>query len=202
MAKSDIDRYIDELRGFAGNGENLDLYSLKKELNNLSESSNVFDNFEKESASIDKEALEQIKDLSLLIKIKNLASEIKSKSRINEKLHSLHFSLNLLKNDLAADNTKSIKNALHAFLHDDKTRIDAIIDELNDFKAKLEELKIHHLNLFSKSLDGKLEIEGKYSKHIEQLHSMHKKQKDTLISTVKLFLKLTNKHIINLKRFK
>ena len=202
MGKIDIEKYINELRRFEGNGKELDLYSLKKELTNLNESSKVFDDFEKESMVVDKEVLKQIQDLSLLIKIRNLASEIKKKKQINDKLNSLHFNLNLLKNNLSINNTKSIKNTFHAFLHDDKTKVDVIINELNDFKAKLEEIKMHHLNLFSKSLDGKLEIENKYSKHIEQLHSMHKKQKDALVSAVKLFLKLTKKHIKNLKSFK
>ena len=202
MAKSDVDGYIDELRGFAGTGEDLDLYSLKKELNNLSESSGVFDDFEKETRVVDKKVLAQVQDLSLLIKIKNLASEIKSKSRINEKLHSLHFNLNLLKNNLSINNAKSIKNTFHAFLHDGKTKIDCIINELNDFKAKLNEIKKCHSDLLSKTLDNKLEIENKYDRHVEQIYSIHRKQKDALISIVKLFLKLTKKHIKNLKRFK
>ena len=195
MEKNSIEEYIDELKGISGQGKDLDLYSLKKELIDLDESSNVFENFEEETGIIDKDALNQMQDLSLLIKIKNLASEIKNKKEINDKLHSLHFNLNLLKNNLATDSTKSIKNSLHAFLHDDKTKIDGIINELNDFKAKLEEIKMHHLNLFSKSLDGKLETENKYSKHIEQLHSIHKKQKDAMVSTVKLFLKTAKRHV-------
>ena len=194
-----IEKYIDELRGFSSEGKEIDLYSLKKELINLSQSSGVFENFEKESMVIDKDVLSQIKDLSLLIKIRNLASEIKNKKLINDKLHSLHFSLNILKN---ASNISSIKNALNIFLFNDDLKINSMIDELNDFKAKLDEIKKHHSNLMPKSLDNKLEIENKYDKHIEQLHSIHRRQKNALISTVKLFSKLTKKHITNLKRFK
>ena len=202
MVKIDIDEYIDELRGLADNGKDLDLYSLKKELMHLSESSKVFEDFERESTIVDKEVLAQIRDLGLLIKIKNLASEIKNKNQINEKLHSMHFNLNLLKNDLTTNNIGPIKNALNVFLYNDKTKIENIINEINDFKANLNKIKKYHASLLPKTLDNKLEIENKYSKHIEQLYSIHKRQKYAMISAVKLFLKLTNKHIKNLKRFK
>lgn len=202
MARIDVDNYINELKGFAAEGSEMDIYSLKKELTNLSQSSKVFENFEKESMVIGKEVLNQIQDLSLLIKIRNLASEIKGKGKINEKLHSLHFSLNLLKNNSATNNAKSIKNTLNVFLHDEDTKIDNIINELNDFKTKLDEIKKHHSALLPESLDSKLEIENKYNKHIEQLYLIHKRQKGALVSTIKLFLKLTKKHIKGLKRFK
>lgn len=195
MIRIDIEKYIDELRGFATEEKDIDMYSLKKELLSLSESSKVFEDFEKESMLIDKEMLKQVEDLSLLIKIRSLASEIKDKSRINEKLHSLHFNLNFLKTSLMANNAPSLKNVLDIFLYNDDSKIDTIIDELNDFKIKLDEIKKHYTNLLPKSLDNKLEIENKYNNHIDRLHSIHKRQKGALISTIKLFLKLTKKHI-------
>ncbi|MBI2649873.1 hypothetical protein HYX04_01005 [Candidatus Woesearchaeota archaeon] len=202
MAKTDVDSYIGELRGIVSNEKDSDLYSLKRELNSLSESSKVFEDFEKETMHIDKDLFKQISNLSLLMKIRRLASEIKSKKQITDKLHSLHFSLNLLKNSPMTNDTSSIKNAIDAFLHDEDTKIDNIADELNDFKTKLEEIKKHHSNLLPKGLDNKIKIEAKYNPHIEQLHSIHKKQKNALISTSNLFLKLTKKHIKNLKKFK
>ena len=202
MVKIDINKYIDGLRGIADNGKDLDLYSLKKELIDLSESSEVFEDFEKEASIIGKEVLAQIRDLRLLIKIKNLASEIKNKNQINEKLHSMHFNLNLLKNDLTENSISPVKNAINVFLYNDRIKIEDIINEINDFKAKLNMIKEYHASLLPKSLDNKLEIESKYSKHMEQLYSIHKRQKDALVSAVKLFLKLANNHIKNLKRFK
>ena len=202
MAKAGVEEYIDELMGFESGGKDMDLYSLKKELVDLDESSSVFENFEKETKVIDKDALSQIMDLSLLVKIRNLASEIRNKSKINEKLHSLHFNLNLLKNYPAANNAKSIKNAFNIFLHNDETKIDNIINELNDFKSKLHGAKKVYSKLLPKSLDNKIKIENKYDKHIERLHSIHKRQRNALISTVKLFLKLTKKQIKYLKSFK
>ena len=147
MAKSDIEKYIDELKGLASEPEELDLYSLKKELTNLSESSKVFEDFEKESMVVDKDLLKQIDNLGLLIKIRNLASEIKNKKQINDKLHSLHFNLNLLKNTPLENSIKTIKIAFNTFLYDNETKIDSIINELNDFKTKLDEIKNQHKNL-------------------------------------------------------
>lgn len=197
MVKIDIGNYIDELRGFASEEKELDLYSLKKELIDLNKSSKVFDAFEKETTFIDKNTLKQIQDLSLLMKIRNLALQIKNKKQINDKLHSLHFNLNILKN---AAEIKSVKNAINLFLYNNETKIDTLINELNDFKGKIEEIKKHHSNLLPKSLDNKLEIEHKYNKHIEQLRSIHKRQKNVLISTIKLFLKLTKRCIKSLKK--
>ena len=202
MAKSSIENYIDELRGFAKEGKEMDLYSLKKELMHLSESSKVFEDFEKESSYIDKDLLRQIGDLSSLIRIRKLASEINNKKEITQKLHSLHFNLNLLNNASITNGISSIKNVIDIFLHNGDTKIDNMINGLNDFKIKINEIKKLHSDLLPKSLDNKLEIENKYKRHIEQLHSMHQRQKGALISTVKLFLKLTKKHIRNLQKFK
>ena len=199
MVRIDLGKYIDELKGFESEAEEMDLYSLKKELMQLSDSSKIFEEFEKESMVVNKDVLNQIQDLSSLIKIKKLASEIKNKNQINEKLHSFHFNLNILKN---ASNFSSVKNVLNVFLYDNKTKIDGIINDLNDFKTNLDQIKKCHSNLLSKALDNKLEIEDKYNKYIEQLYLMHKKQKNALISTIKLFLKLAKKHIKNLKKFK
>ena len=200
MIRIDFNKYIDELKNFANEGKELDLYSLKKELVDLNEFSKVFDAFEKETMFIDKDTIKQIQDLSLLMKIRNLASEIKNKKQINDKLHSLHFNLNLLKNTLLENSTETIKIAFNTFLYNNETKIDSIINELNDFKIKLGEINNHHKNLLPKSLDNKIEIENKYNKHIEKLYFIHEKQKNVLISIVKLFLKLTKKHIRNLKK--
>ena len=202
MEKSNIEDYIDELRGFAGTGKEMDIYSLKKELMDLSESSGVFEDFEKSSMLIGKGMLSRVHNLGSLIKIRNLASEIKNKSVINEKLRSLHFSLNILKAASFTNNASEIKNAINAFLYNNETKIDSIINEVNDFKIRLDKIKWHHSNLSQKSLDNKLETEGKYGKHIEQLHLIHKKQKDILVSIMTLFLKFTKIHIKNLKKFK
>lgn len=191
--------YIDELRGFADKGKEYDLYSLKAELNRLSSSSKIFDDFERASMTIGKEALGQIRDLSLLLKIKNLASQIKAKKGINDRLHSLHFNLNILKN---AEDFKSIKSAISAFLNNQESGIDSIISELNDFKARLGEIKKCHSMLLPKSLDNRLGIEEKYGRHIEKLHSVHKRQKDAFISTIGLFLKFARRHAKSLKKFK
>ena len=168
----------------------------------LNESSKVFDDFEKESMHIDKNTLKQVQDLSLLVKIRNLASELKNKKEINGKLHSLHFNLNLAKNASVENNPRAIKALFDAFLHSDETKIDTIINELNEFKTRLDEIKKYHSKLLPKSLDNKLKIDAKYHKHVEYLYSIHKRQKSALISATRLFLKLTKNHVKSLQKFK
>ena len=111
----------------------------------------------------------------------------------------MHFNLNLLKNKTAADE-KSIKSIVDVFLHNEDSKIDSIIKELNDFRSKINELEKHHSSLLPKGLDNKIELEGKYSRHLENLHSIHKRQKNALVSTIRLFIKYTKKHIKNVKR--
>lgn len=189
MVKIDVASYIERLRSLSEEKEE-DLYSIKKNLNSLSESAGAFDDFEEESVKINKDSLSQIEDMSLLLKIKSLASGIRKKKEINERLHSLHFSLNLGKNNASAMN-----GAFDMFLRNNDTKIENIIHELNDFKAKLGEIKKHHSKLLPKSLDNKLEIEDKYDGHLEKLHSIHKRQKLAFISLTKLFLKTAKGHI-------
>src|SRR3989338_1858010 len=198
--KIGIGNYMLNQEGFEED-KAMDLYSLKKELDILNNSSKVFDNFEKESMHIDKDALEQIEDFNLLLKIRKLSSEMKGKKAINDKLDTLHFSLNILKNADSND-IKPLKNIMNLFLYNNDTKIETIIRELNDFKHKINEIKKHHENLLPKSLDNKLKIEGKYNKHIEKLHSMHKRQKNAFISITKLFLKLAKNHIKSLQKLK
>ena len=202
MAINNVEKYIDELKNASSKEKEADLYSLKKELLKLDNASKIFDDFEKKAAYIDKNTLEQIQDFSSLIKLRSLASELKNKKEINGKLHSLHFSLNLLKNWSMASDISAIKNVLGIFLYNDKTKIDGIINELNDFKIKIDEIKKHYSNLLPKSLDNKLNAENRYDKHIEQLHLIRNKQKDALISTINIFLKSAKKRMKNLKRFK
>ena len=147
VIKIDLADYIEKLRNVSEEKEE-DLYSIKKQLNSLNESSAAFDDFEKESIKIDKGSLSQIEDLGLLLKIKSLASVIRGKKEINDKLHSLHFSLNLGKS-----NDSAMGNIFEMFLRHDDTKIDIIVHELNDFKGKLKEIKTHHSSLLPKSLD-------------------------------------------------
>ncbi len=188
MASKDVEKYIEELKC----EDEAESYSLKSELANLSQSSKAFENFEREHMVIGKEMLHEMQDLSSLGKMRELAAEISGKKKINEKLHALHSTLT----------KEPIDVVLHIFLNNKETRIDTIIDELNDFKAKLAEIKKHHSNLLPNSLDNKLKLDNKYGRHIEKLHVIHKKQKSAFAVTIKIFLNLTRKHIKNLKKFK
>ncbi|MBI3034968.1 hypothetical protein HYY71_01470 [Candidatus Woesearchaeota archaeon] len=199
MARTDIERYIGELKGSVESGKSQDLYSLKKELMKLNEASAAFENFERESTIIGKELVRDAQDLSLLVKIRNLALQIKNKKRINDNLHSLHFNLNIIKN---SGDERAIKSALGAFLNNNDTCVNSMIYELNDFKAKLEDVQNYHSILLPQSLDNRLRTDEKYKRHIERLNAIHKKQKDAFASTVMLFLKFARKRMKSLQKFK
>lgn len=184
MASKDVEEYIEGLKGIGG----AEFYSLRKEIANLNHSK-VFENFEREHMVIGREVLHEVHDLSSLGKMRVLAAEISGKKKINEKLNVLHSTLA----------KEPIDVVLQVFLNKDETNIDSIIKDLNDFNAKLDEMKNHHSILLPKSLDNKLRIEDKYGRQTEQLHSMHKKQKKALAETIKLFLKLAKKHIRKFK---
>lgn len=176
------------MRNAAGEKE-ADLYSIKREINSLNASS-AFDDFEKESIKIGKAALDQVEEWGILLKIKSLASDIGKKKGINERLHSLHFSLNLGKNNYSA-----MGSVFEAFLRDNETGIGSMINELNDFKSKLHEIEWHHSKLLPKSLDNKIEMGEKYGRHLENLHSVHKKQKKAFMSLASLFLRMAKNHL-------
>jgi len=197
--KNNINNYSSNPKGLEE--KEMDLYSLKELLSELSDSGNIFENFEKESMSIEKGILEQIGNFNSLLKLRKLSSEIKNKKVINDKLNTLHFNLNLLKNADSCD-IKQIKNIFNLFLYNNETKIDNMVYELNDFKHKINQIKKHHENLLPKSLDNKLRLENKYNKHIKKLHSIHTRQKNAFISAVKLFLKLAKNHIKTLQKFK
>ena len=150
-----------------------------------------------EAAPIDRRALEQISDFGALIRLRRIASEITNKKAINDKLHTMHFSLNLLKNSAEG----SLKNAFAVFLYNDGTKISSMIDELNDFKSKLDRLEYYHSRLLPKGLDNMLEME-KRRKRMRELHSIRSRQKNALISAAKLFLKLAKNSIKSQKSFK
>ena len=202
MVRIDVYKYIDQLKGLSGVKNETDLYSLKRELLDLSESSKTFNEFEKESMSIGKDLLEQVTGLGHLVKIRKLSSELGNKREINEKLHTLHFNLILMKNAFAANDINSLKKAAGVFLHRKDSNIDNVINELNDFKSKLDQLKIHRSNLLKNSLENKIGLGNKYARHMEKQHSIHERQKCALISTVRLFVKLTREHICSLQKFK
>lgn len=179
MAKIDIEKYIEELRGV--DCKSPDLYSLKKELNSLS-SSTAFEDFEKEASVISKDALGQVSDFGALIRMKALASEISKKSAINNKLHSVHFGISMLKNSDSKDCSQIIK-ALSEF------NLSGLIWELNDFRAKLGELEKLHSRLMPKSLDSRLDTASRKN-HLEKLSSIHNRQKKVLVAAAGLFIKI------------
>ena len=202
MVKIDAEKYIGMLNGLGRGGILEDWHSIKSSLQELEKSSDAFDNFENASRSISRDELKNAADLSALMEMRKLASQIKEKKMINGKLSHLHSHLRLLNGTPTLNDISPLKSTIDAFLHNDNSKIDLIIDELNDFKKKLSQIDRHHLTLMPKSLEGKIGPQNRYQSHIESLHSIHNMQKNVFMSTLRLFIKMTKENIGHLKRFK
>lgn len=190
MVKIDVEKYI----------ESEDWHSIKSSLQELEKSSAAFDNFENASRNIGKDELKQVEDLSALMEMRKLASQIKQKKEITGKLSHLHSHLKLLNQTPALNDISPLKNTIDAFLHNDNSKIGIIIDELNDFKRKLSQIDSHHLALMPKSLEEKIGPQNRYQSHIESLHSIHNMQKNVFMSTLRLFIKMTKENINQIKK--
>ena len=186
-----IDDYIGQLKVFSmGSG------SLDESLNSLGKNDHAFDNLEKHSSKIGKDHFHNLEEFASLIKIKNLASEISSKKSITSRLLELNSSVDILSRKKIDSN--SLKAAIYSVFHDKENGVHLIIDELNSFKLKLNELEKHHSKIY-KSLDDKASAHGLSKDHIEHLHSMHASQKKALKGIVSKFIGSSKKHIGKLK---
>ena len=187
-----INDYIGQLKGFsAENG------SVEDNLDSLNKSSHAFDNLQKHSSRIGKYHLHNLEEFSSLIKIKNLASEISPKKSITERLIRLNSAVDSLpKRKIDSD---SLKAAIYSVFHDKENGVHFIIDELNSFKSKLNELENHHSKIY-KSLDDKASVHGLQKEHIEHLHSIHASQKKALKGIISKFIGNSKKQIVRLKK--
>ena len=190
MVKIDVGKYV----GLE------DWHSIKSSLQELEKSSAAFDNFENASRNIGKDELKQVEDLSALMEMRKLASQIKQKKEITGKLSHLHSHLKLLNETPTLNDISPLKSTIDAFLHSNNSKIGIIIDELNDFKRKLSQIDRHHLTLMPKSLEGRIGPQNRYQSHIESLHSIHNMQKNVFMSTLRLFIKMTKDSINQMKK--
>ena len=188
------DDYISQLKGFSMANSSLD-----ENLNSLEKNNIAFENLQKHSSKIGKDHLHNLEEFASLVKIKNLASEISSKKSITSRLLELNSSVDLLsKRNIDSD---SLKAAIYSVFHDKENGVHFIIDELNSFKSKLNELENHHSKIY-KSLDDKTTVHGLSKEHIEHLHSVHASQKKALKGIIANFISVSRKNIVRLKNNK
>jgi len=166
---------------------------IKNKLENLEEIDGLIDNFEKNSIFHSEFFLKKAKNQNLALKIKILNSELKEKNEINERLQSLGYNLGLLRTLLIVKDDKVFKKIKESFLINDYSSIPVIIKELNGFKDKINEAESSYKNLINEkysSIDFKVRHEHELEEHLKNLHEIHKKQKQLLISMGLMFAKL------------
>lgn len=175
---------------------------IREELENLKEINHIVDNFQKFSDLHDKEFLKQVYHQDIPFKITLINSHLKEKNEINERLRELYFDLSVLRSSILTKDKEKTLKTINKFLKSDYSGVSIITDELNEFKEKINNLDEHYkllINYVPKTLDHKITTEAKYKEHIDKLHSVHQKQKDIFMDTVRLFLKISKKGLKNLK---
>ena len=168
---------------------------IKDELGKLEEINESIDNFERNSFFHNEFFLENSQNKHLALKIKMLNAELKEKDEINERLQGLGHNLGLLRTLLVVKDDKMFSNIKESFLVNGHSSIPAIIEELNDFKDKVTDLKNTYKALINErysSIDFKVRHEDYLENHLKNLGKVHKKQKQLLVSMTMIFSKLFN----------
>jgi len=175
----------------------LSLTDIRQHLDDLDNLRTIVTNFEKDSFFNNQEVLRTL-DFQLPLKIKSLHSEIKDCEEINEKLESLSFNLGILRTTLLTKNYKEAVKISKKFIDSDYSKLTQIVDEINYFQKKIDELEESYNSLLKSipsNLDFKLEHEPKIDNHIASLKDINQKQKIILSGIGGIFLELTKRII-------
>lgn len=180
----------------------INITDIREELDNLKEINEIVDNFQKFSDLHDKKFLKQVYHQDIPFRITLMNSHLKEKNEINERLRELSYNLSVLRSSIVTKDKEKTLKTINKFLKSDYSGVSVITDELNEFKEKINNLDEHYkllMNYVPKTLDHKITTEAKYKEHINKLHSIHEKQKEIFVNTVRLFLKISKKGLKNLK---
>lgn len=181
---------------------NINLKEIREELDNIKEINEIIDNFQKFSELHDERFLKQVYIQDIPINISLINSHLKEKNEISERLRELCFNLAVLRSSTLTKNKEKTLKTIHKFLKNDYSGVSVITSELNDFKEKISSLESHYkllMDYVPKTLDHRITTEYKCRKHINKLHSIHKKQKELFVSIAGLFVKHS---ISSLKRLR
>ena len=176
---------------------------IKNGLWNLEETTDLIENFEKNSIFHSEFFIKKAKNHDIALKIKILNSELRE-NKINERLQSLSHNLGLLRMLLAVKDDSVFKKINHSFLTNDYSSIPALIKGLNNFKNKIDKLEQNYKSLINEryaSIDFKVRHEHHLEGHLKNLNDIHKKQKKLLVAMGVMFTNLTNS-IIKQKNLK
>jgi hypothetical protein len=188
-----IDEYIGQLNGIPSG------MALDGSLEALNAKNHLFDELPKSASKIGKDHLHGLEEFGSLVKIKSLSSEISSKKSITSRLAALNSAVEAIARKRL--DSSSLKAALYSVFHDKESGANIIIDELNRFKSKLNELEKHHSKICN-SLDSMASSHGHglQKEHIGQLHSVHASQKKALKSIISNFISHSRNHVKRLKK--
>jgi len=165
---------------------------IKHELNNLGDAYDLIENFEKHSFFHNEFFHERSKNKHLVSEIKFLNSEIRDKDLINERLQSLGNNLGSLRTIQSIKDISVINQVKHGFFENSFSGIPAIINELKDFKDKLNKLEGNYYSLINEeysSIDFKVRHQHHLEEHLKNLNKIYEKQNNLLISMGMMFTK-------------
>ena len=183
----------------------INLKEIREELDNIKEINEIIDNFQKFSELHDERFLKQVYNQDIPLNISLTNSHLKEKNEISERLRELSFDLAVLRSSTLTKNKEKTLKTINKFLKSDYSGVSVIASELNDFKERISSLESHYkllMNYIPKTLDHRLTTEYKCKKHINKLHSIHKKQKKLFISIAGLFVKHSISSLKSLRKNK
>ena len=192
MVSIRIEDYIDQLRGL--HTQKIEEHEIEKELSVLDRHSWVFDKLHKDASAIHSSVLEH-SDFSALLKFRSLASEMRKKKEINDRLKNIYSNAIILKGETI--NSRLLPETVSAFIKDEKNGFVPIIDQLNSFKSKLDQLSRHNFKI---PLDSRLALAGRHQSNIEHLGLIHKKQKQLFKAIALMLVSNARKQIISVKK--
>ena len=175
---------------------NISLSELKRRVESLEDSRKIVAEFEKSSVLHDQKFVRDNCIDDEYMRIKMINSRLKELNEIADKLDSFCHNLNSLNVSLFTKDFKTTRRLMEKVISGDYSSISLIMDDLKDFNSLVMELENSYNKILDKTtpdLEFKLNEEEKLRSHFEQLKSIHRTQKETMVSLTKLFTKTSKK---------
>ena len=173
----------------------LDLKSLKEQLEALEQPSELCRAFEQRSLLADKQLYHNLASAhaSLPLKIRLTNSKIKETDDIKEKLEILCYHLSLLRNTALTHDYKTARKAIHKLFRDELTSMGAVVSDIEDFKQHIDELDAELQKLLATGLplDYKLQLEKEHHRHVARLRNTYEQHTQVVRNIGTLFLELS-----------
>ena len=170
----------------------LNLQTLRNQLEQLEQPSAICNKFEQHSVLADKELHKNIRHphAALPIKIRLTNSKLKEADDIKEKLEILCYHLSLLRTTALTKDYKTARKAVYKLFHDKVTSMGAVISDIEDFKKHIETIDIDLKTLLSANipLDYKLNLEKEHKRHVARLRNTYSEHSNILKNIGSVFV--------------